>query len=141
MRESDSDRGRHSEGYRDRTALRDLLATPEHDSVHDGSGGSPIPESRLSVRTAVGFATLNGGPVTSSRKGEEQHAFPSWAPATVLCIASGAIAGHPAIVGFLLRRLDFVLTAKLRSDGDYGVTIGDSDSGPGRRPKVCKRLA
>ena len=37
--------------------------------------------------------------------------------------------GHAAALGFVvLERLPFVLEAKVRSDGDYGVTVGDSAS-------------
>ncbi len=79
--------------------------------------------------SVVGFATLNGGPVPGSLEGGQQHAFPAGLHATVFVYNRVPSPGSPADLGFNFEGQSFVLTAKLRSDGDYGVTLGDSDSG------------
>ncbi len=45
-------------------------------------------------------------------------------------------AGHPAEFGFYVFGAPFVLVAKVRSDGDYGATVGDEATGPALGAKV-----
>ena len=79
--------------------------------------------------TVVGFATVNGGPEPGSLEGGRQHAFPASLRATVFVYNRVPTPGSPADLGFTYDGASFALIAKLRSDGDYGVTIADTATG------------
>jgi hypothetical protein len=87
--------------------------------------------AECSRSTVVGFATINSAPTTGSLEGGRQHAFPSSLRATVFIYNRVPAPGSPANLGFSYSGSNFALTAKLRSDGDYGVTIADTASGRG----------
>jgi len=84
--------------------------------------------------TAVGYTELSlGGAIVAG------HASPfagsHVATSTSLIYDMEPAPGHPAQFGFVVASgLPFILDAQVRSDGDYGVTVGDSASGNG--PKV-----
>ncbi len=87
----------------------------------------PCPES-----TAVGFAQVGKQPKISHGKAQlflEPEAAKGQ-NTSGLVYGLQPTTGHPAEFGFIVGGgIPFVLDAKLRSDGDYGVTVGDSAVG------------
>jgi hypothetical protein len=75
--------------------------------------------------TAVGFATVETVGLIESGKAEP---FQNAALGTYLVYNLEPAPGSPAAFAFSNGAV-FVLNAKLRSDGDYGITIGDANGG------------
>jgi hypothetical protein len=81
------------------------------------------------ISAAVGFATvaLSGAPI----EGGVANPFANRLGETGWVYNLEPTPGHAAAFGFVFSGVVFALNATLRSDGDYGVTVGDSQSGRG----------
>ncbi|HEY5044528.1 MAG TPA: hypothetical protein VII53_01575 [Solirubrobacteraceae bacterium] len=85
----------------------------------------PLVPTECPAGSVVGFATVVlQSPITGGRS----RPFANAATDTYSVFNLEPSPGNPAAFGFV-DKAAFVLNAKLRSNGDYGITIGDTESG------------
>jgi hypothetical protein len=92
--------------------------------------GPPKTSTECPAGSVVGFVRIGlGAPI----EGGVANPFPATLYNTFLVYNLEPSPGYPAAFGFVYGNTGafFALNAKLRSDGDYGVTIGDSESATG----------
>ena len=93
-----------------------MWAGKQRRGLRPGLGARPPQPSLLELVSGDPFAeAVNGKGTHSSNSSRIYDIKPS--------------IGHPAEFGFKIETVPFVLEAKVRSDGDYGVTVGDAASG------------
>lgn len=95
---------------------------------HNGAG-SPRP-LECPADSAVGFVNVrlsSSTPVSVAE--DEADLFPGAAYNTDLVYSLAPSPGYPAAFAFAFNSALFVINAKPRSDGDYGITVGDSEGG------------
>jgi hypothetical protein len=90
----------------------------------------PRTSTECPAGSVVGFVRVGLG---AQIEGGVANPFPATAYNTFLVYNLEPSPGYPAAFGFVYGNTGafFALNAKLRSDGDYGVTIGDSESATG----------
>jgi hypothetical protein len=89
--------------------------------------------------TAVGYTVVNLGAHVINGKPVLFPLKPVPVELTSLVFNMEPPPGHPAELGFVvIKGLPIVLEAELRSDGDYGVTVGDSSGSNGAKLLAVK---
>jgi hypothetical protein len=106
-----------------------LLGNPQNAPQCTTVQAEHSPKNECPQGSVVGFATLNLGEEPGSLEGGRQHAFPVSQRATVPVFNLVPAPGSPAAFEFTFLSARLVVTAKVRSDGDYGVTIDDTATG------------
>jgi hypothetical protein len=93
--------------------------------VQHGSG--ELGATECPAGSVVGFVTVATGGIIEGGVANPFFRSPQYGTFWVFNVEPSP--GYPAAFAFVDAGAFFALNAKLRSDGDYGVTIGDSESG------------
>ena len=97
------------------------------------------------ANTAVGYVhialanTSSGGVIVGGKVVAIPESLTKFSTSLIYNMQPGP--GAPAVFGFVVAEgVPFVLEAKLRSDGDYGVTVGDNAAGNGGEKQQAVKL-
>jgi len=90
-------------------------------------GATAEGETGCPAASAVGFVTVSVS--TGTIEAGKANPFPETGTKTLLVYNLEPTPGEAAAFGFVYRGAFFGLVAKVRSDGDYGLTVGDSRAG------------